>query len=228
MTIRRDGQSVCLLDKKTDDAHDNPVINPLDDKGYIWIFSSSHGRGRPSYISRSVASVRTTSRRSNSWSSSFSYPEPFYYPGKGFLFVHTWYVRGRGNYYMTSNPGRYRMGERKQTAYFEEGHYQISWQWKDKKTGIAFNQHPKGKGLNWRTNVYYMESDDFGATWKTADGQVLETPLVSKRDPALVLEYESKNRNCYIKDVQFDSKDIRSSLFVLSRDTQSGQAQRSP
>ncbi len=42
-----------LLDKKTDDAHDNPVIS-VDKKGYIWIFSTSHGRSRPSYIHRST------------------------------------------------------------------------------------------------------------------------------------------------------------------------------
>ncbi|MHC4995067.1 MAG: BNR-4 repeat-containing protein, partial [Planctomycetota bacterium] len=40
-----------LLDKKTSDAHDNPVIS-MDDAGHIWIFSTSHGRGRPSFIHR--------------------------------------------------------------------------------------------------------------------------------------------------------------------------------
>jgi hypothetical protein len=53
-----------LLDKKTDDAHDNPVIN-LDDRGYIWIFSSSHGTARPSYISRSSGAVVNDWPRSN-------------------------------------------------------------------------------------------------------------------------------------------------------------------
>jgi len=42
-----------VLDKKTTDAHDSPVIS-LDKKGYIWIFSTSHGTSRPSYISRST------------------------------------------------------------------------------------------------------------------------------------------------------------------------------
>ena len=46
-------QPTILLDKKTDDAHDNPVIS-VDDDGHIWIFSTSHGRSRPSYIHRSV------------------------------------------------------------------------------------------------------------------------------------------------------------------------------
>ena len=41
-----------LLDKKTGDAHDNPVIS-VDAKGHIWIFSTSHGTDRPSYIHRS-------------------------------------------------------------------------------------------------------------------------------------------------------------------------------
>ena len=41
-----------LLNKKTNDAHDNPTI-AIDDQGYIWIFSASHGTGRPSYIHRS-------------------------------------------------------------------------------------------------------------------------------------------------------------------------------
>jgi peptidyl-dipeptidase Dcp len=40
------------LSKGTSDAHDNPVI-ALDDDGRIWIFSTSHGRGRPSFVHRS-------------------------------------------------------------------------------------------------------------------------------------------------------------------------------
>ncbi|MBP5620913.1 MAG: hypothetical protein J6X44_02735, partial [Thermoguttaceae bacterium] len=42
-----------LVDKMTEDAHDNPVMS-MDDEGRIWVFSTSHGTGRPSYIHRSV------------------------------------------------------------------------------------------------------------------------------------------------------------------------------
>src|SRR5690606_12697497 len=42
-----------VLDKKTVDAHDNPVIS-VDSAGYIWIFSTSHGVERTSYISKST------------------------------------------------------------------------------------------------------------------------------------------------------------------------------
>ena len=209
-----------LLDKKTDDAHDNPVIN-IDDKGYIWIFSSSHGRGRPSYISRSVKPYDIDAFQLM-WTGNFSYPQPIYYPGKGFLFIHTWYVKGRGNYCMTSNPEGTVWSERRQTAYFGDGHYQISGTWKSRKTGIAFDMHPKGKGLNWRTNLYYMESDDFGQTWKNVQGEILELPLTNKVNAAAVLEYESQGRNVYIKEVQFDEEGRPIILFILSKGYESG------
>ena len=41
-----------LLDKETEDAHDNPVLS-IDAAGHLWIFSSSHGTSRPSFIHRS-------------------------------------------------------------------------------------------------------------------------------------------------------------------------------
>jgi hypothetical protein len=209
-----------LLDKRTDDAHDNPVIN-LDDQGYIWIFSSSHGTARPSYISRSVR-PHDIDAFQLMWSGNFSYPQPMYFPGRGFLFIHTWYVKGRGNYMMTSNPDGTVWSERKQTAYFEDGHYQISGVWGTNKTGIAFNMHPKGKGLNYRTNIYYMESDDFGASWRNVQGETLDTPLTNKVNPALVFEYESWPRNVYIKDTRFDSQGRPIILFVLSKGYESG------
>ena len=216
----RVAKPTCVLDKKTDDAHDNPVIN-LDDRGYIWIFSSSHGTARPSYISRSVRPYDIEAFQLM-WSGNFSYPQPMYYPGHGFLFTHTWYVAGRGNYMMTSNPDGTVWTARKELAYFEEGHYQICGTWGTNKTGSAFNMHPKGKGLNYRTNLYYMESDDFGATWRTVQGQALDVPLTNKVNPALVFEYESWPRNVYIKDTRFDSQGCPIILFVLSKGYESG------
>lgn len=209
-----------LLDKLTDDAHDNPVIN-IDDKGHIWIYSSSHGRGRPSFISRSVRPYEIDAFECV-WTGNFSYPQPLYQPGRGFLFIHTWYVKGRGNYMMTSDPAGLQWSERKQTAYFEEGHYQISGTWSNRKTGVAFNMHPKGKGLNYRTNIYYMESDDFGATWKTAAGGVLTTPLADKVNPALAAEYQSRGRIVYLADIVFDAAGRPVILYVLSKGFESG------
>ncbi|NQZ68263.1 MAG: BNR-4 repeat-containing protein, partial [Lentisphaeria bacterium] len=41
-----------IIDKCTDDAHDNPVLS-IDGDGFIWIFASAHGTQRPAYIFRS-------------------------------------------------------------------------------------------------------------------------------------------------------------------------------
>ena len=211
-----------LLDKKTDDAHDNPVLN-IDDKGYIWIFSSSHGTGRPSFISRSVKPY-DIEKFQLMWKGNYSYPQPMYYPGKGFMLMHTWYKPERGMFLMTSNPDGTVWTDHQPLSYIERGHYQVSNAWKNRKTGTAFNMHPKAKGLNWRTNLYYMESDDFGKTWKTIDGRVLEMPLSKADCPALIAEYESKGRNVYMKDIQFDSKGNPIILVVTSKGYEAGPA----
>lgn len=83
-----------LLDKNTADAHDNPVIS-VDDEGYIWIFSTSHGLSRPSYIHRSTApySVDTFENVNPTMlvdgkpvpMDNFSYMQAWHLPDRGFI-----------------------------------------------------------------------------------------------------------------------------------------------
>ena len=207
-----------LLDKKTTDAHDNPVIN-IDDGGYIWIFSSSHGTGRPSFISRSVK-PHEIDEFELIWTGNFSYPQPWFMSGKGFLFLHTYYKGGRGLNTWTSTNGA-DWTERTLISHIEMGHYQVSFPCGD-KLGTAFNMHPAPKGLNWRTNLYYMQTDDFGASWKTAGGTPLDTPLEDAVNPALVADFKSKGRNVYMKDVNYDSKGNPIILVITSGGFESG------
>jgi hypothetical protein len=123
---------------------------------------------------------------------------------------------------MTSNADGTEWTARQEIAYFEDGHYQVSRLWQTNKTGSAFNMHPKGKGLNYRTNLYYMESDDFGVSWTTVDGTPLTTPLTNKVNDALVFEYESWPRNVYMKDINYDSQGHPHILFLLSKGYESG------
>lgn len=207
-----------LLDKQTDDAHDNPVIN-VDPKGYIWIFSSSHGTGRPSYISRS-AEPYSIEKFELMWDGNFSYPQPHLIPGKGWLFMHTHYTGGRAICMTTSEDG-VNWTERRFLSRMAQGHYQITNRF-EQKVGSAFNYHPPEKGLNWRTNLYYMESDDFGETWKTVDGQVLEPMLEDPNSPCRVAEYESKGLNVYMKDITFDASGRPVILYLTSKGYESG------
>lgn len=215
-----------IMDKKTDDAHDNPVLN-IDEDGYLWVFSSSHGTGRPSYLWRSTKPY-SIDEFEMTWKTNFSYVQPHLLPGKGCLFLHTRYGGGKHpngpsarNSYMISSPDYRQWSEPKRLTSIEEGSYQVSWSFKD-KVGTTFNMHPKGKGLNWRTNLYYMETEDFGETWKTADGKVLELPLTEADNPALVTDYQSQGLNVYMKDLAFDSKGNPIILVITSKGWESG------
>lgn len=208
-----------LLDKQTSDAHDNPVIN-VDDKGYLWIFSSSHGTGRPSYISRSKEPYSIDAFQLM-WTGNFSYPQPWYFPGKGFLFLHTFYTQGR-TLAMWTSPDGVNWTERQLLSRIAQGHYQISRPFGQEKVGTAFNYHPVEKGLNWRTNLYYMESYDLGATWQNVQGEPLEPMLTAVDNPALVHDYEREKLNVYMKDITYDAKGNPVILYVTSKGYESG------
>ncbi len=226
---------VILMDRRTDDAHDNPVL-ALDDSGYVWVFASSHGTARPSYIFRSGKpfSIDTFSavRETN-----FSYPQPWHIPGKGFLFLHTLYIGGRHLYYSTS-PDGFSWSESRKLATIAQGHYAVSWT-RGPRTGIAFNYHPDLAPGNWadpekpgaqprlsgannRTNLYYMETDDFGRTWRTASGTPLDIPLTDPANPALVRDYAREGLLVYMMDMDFDADGRPVILYLTSRGSESG------
>jgi hypothetical protein len=220
-----------LLDKKTNDAHDNPVIS-VDDNGYIWIFSTSHGTSRPSYIHRSSKPydinkfelIKATKIENGKkvLMKNFSYMQPWHIRGKGFIcfFTRYKYPVDRTICFMTS-PDGIEWSNWNRIAAIDKGHYQISTANKN-KAGTAFNFHPEPKGLNWRTNLYYVETTDFGKTWQSADGQNLALPLKDIKNPALVNDYQAQKLNVYLKDIRFDKNRMPVILFITSKGYESG------
>ncbi|MFQ6097265.1 MAG: BNR-4 repeat-containing protein, partial [Armatimonadota bacterium] len=207
-----------LLDKQTSDAHDNPVIM-LDGDGYVWIFSSSHGTARPSFIHRSTEpySVDAFERILET---NFSYPQPWYLPGTGFLFLHTRYAGGRILWQMRSRDGR-TWDDGKRIFAIHEGHYQISGR-HGNKVATALNYHPNKQGSNYRTNLYYVETDDFGETWRNVQGEEIRLPVTDVKNPALVHDYESEGLRVYLKDITFDSAGRPIILVITSPGFESG------
>ncbi|MGQ9651230.1 MAG: BNR-4 repeat-containing protein, partial [Phycisphaerae bacterium] len=129
-----------LMNKGTDDAHDNPVIS-MDDKGFIFVFCSSHGTARPSYIFKSDRPYSTDAFTAV-YKGNFSYTQPWYWPGEGFLFIHTLYRKGgRASHWSTSRDG-ITWTEPHLLAFYDEGHYQVSRPGKG-VIGLGFNYHPK-------------------------------------------------------------------------------------
>ena len=113
-----------VLVKSTDDAHENPTLQ-IDDAGHLWVFSSAHGTGRPSFVHRS-AKPHAIDAFEKVWETNFSYTQPWHVGGKGFLFLHTRYKDGRGLFTMTSADGR-KWSDPLPLAKIEMGDYQVSW-----------------------------------------------------------------------------------------------------
>jgi hypothetical protein len=191
------------LVKPTGDAHENPTLQ-LDDAGHVWVFCNTHGAGAEnSYIFRSTAPYSINEfeqiARTN-----FSYSQPWVVPGGGFLFLHTRYQSGRRMlHWMTSPDGR-EWSAPQPLARMEQGHYQISQRVGD-RVATAFNVHPEPGELNARTNLYYVETDDMGESWRTVDGSAISPPLVDTHNAALVYDYQAEGRLVYLKDLNFDA-----------------------
>lgn len=208
-----------LVDKQTNDAHDNPVMS-IDDKGHIWIFSNAHGTARPAFIHRSrkpydVAEFDLVS------TTNFSYGHPWYVPGQGFLFLHTIYAdKGRSLRWATSVDGK-TWSDSHPLARIELGHYQVTAH-DGARTATAFNMHPNPVGLNARTNLYYLETSDMGRTWRTVDGRTVSTPVTEKANPALIHDYQAEGRLVYLKEVAFDRKGRPVILYLTSASYEPG------
>ncbi len=210
-----------LLNKHTDDAHDNPTL-AVDGDGYLWVFSASHGTARPSFIHRSVKPYSIDAfdliEKTN-----FSYTQPWYFPGRGFLFLHTRYNATRGLgikgvralHWMTSSDGRL-WSAPQILANIGLGDYQISWPC-GQRLATAFDYHPAPGGLNARANIYYLETDDHGKTWRTANGTALDTPLTNAANPSLVYDSRADRQLVYLKDLNFDAHGHPVILFLTSK-----------
>jgi hypothetical protein len=232
---------IAVLDKNTNDAHDNPVMS-MDKDGYIWLFSTSHGVWRPSYIHRSLKPYDITEFKpinavkiENSTKvplDNFSYVQMYYQPDFGFFGLFTHYEQKELAYgtkqsriisYMTSRDGE-NWSEWKDIANIEEGHYQTSF-YKNGKVATTFNHHPNiqsGSGLNFRTNLYYLETTDFGNSWQNIQGDEMDLPLTTVQNKALVKDYANLGLNVYINDVSFDENGQPAILYVTSGGYEAG------
>ena len=120
----------------------------------------------------------------------FSYTQPWWLPGTGFLFLHTHYNSGsegskgvRGLHWMTSADG-VEWTKPKLLANIEMGDYQVSWPYSN-TVSTAFDFHPKPGGLNARANIYFLQTSDAGKTWKTVDGKEFKTPALDNQQRRL-------------------------------------------
>lgn len=199
------------------DPHDNPSLL-VDGDGHLWVFVSGRGRHRPGFKYRSDKpySIERFTRISEE---EMTYPQPHFLPEHGLLHLFTKYTGVRELYWEQSKDGGSWSDDRKLAGIVEPGfsrggHYQTSATFGN-RTGTFFNRHPDGV-VDQRTDLYYVQTDDGGETWTTVDGRLLEIPVMEVASPARVIDYASRRRNVYLKDMDFDDHGHPVVLYLTS------------
>ena len=147
-----------------------------------------------------------------------TYPQPWFIPGKGFLYLFTKYTNGRELYWRTSIDGMSWTTDQKLAGM--GGHYQLSGL-HDNKLVTVFNYHPGGN-VDQRTNLYLLQSEDMGKSWQNIQGKTVPTPVLTKQHAALVHDFEKENKLVYLNDLNFDKDGNPIVLAVISRHHQPG------
>lgn len=199
-----------------DDPHDNPTLS-IDERGHLWVFVNGRGRVRPGYVYRSrqpydIAAFELIRE------DEMAYPQPWWVEGKGFLLPFTRYTDGRELYWRTSPDGRIWSEPQKLVS---GGHYQVSTL-SGERLITAFNTHIPAGNVDSRTNLYLLQTDDFGRTWRSIDGTALSTPLDPVANPALVRDYRVENRLVYLMDITVDEQGNPVVLYLTSSDHRPG------
>ncbi len=224
---RRLSQPTVVHDKLgVDDPHDDPSIM-IDDDGFIWVFVSGRGRKRMGFKYKSTQPYSIDAFELIS-TEEMTYPQPWYIPGQGYFHFFTKYTGVRELYFETSKDGKDWTDDRKLSSIKgpdmqKSGHYQVS-NHLGSKLGTFFNWHPNGI-VDKRTNLYYLQSEDFGRTWTSVDGQKLPVPLTDLDVAARVVNHFTQDKkNVYLKDMQFDRHGYPVCLYITSGGHEPGPA----
>ncbi|MEO6315292.1 MAG: BNR-4 repeat-containing protein, partial [Chitinophagaceae bacterium] len=164
---------VIVYDKAgVDDPHDNASLS-IDENGFIWVFVSGRNTSRPGILLKSKTPFAIGDGFEKIKTAEMTYPQPWWYKGKGFLYLFTKYTNGRELYWSSSSDGVHWQPDQQLAGM--GGHYQVSNTWQHKTVSI-FNYHPGGN-VDKRTNLYLVQTTDMGKSWTTITGKVLTTPL---------------------------------------------------
>ncbi len=208
-----------VYDKQgVDDPHDDPTIM-IDDDGYIWVFVSGRGNLRQGIKLKSNEPYDINEFNQVSMEE-FAYPQ-IWNTKRGFFHFFTKYTGVRELYFETS-PDGYSWTEDvmisgiKESPDTKSGHYQVSNHFNDGEIiGTFFNRHRDGHP-DTRTDLYYIQTRDFGRTWEDIYQRTAGLPLTAVDIPQRIIDYQSVGRNVYMKDMGFDSEGNPVCLYITS------------
>ena len=207
------------------DNHQNITL-ASDENGYLYVFANSHGDGGTGNLYKSsqpysIAEFDEIPLPAEVFENTaakpkvvLSYSNPFYVAGSGLLTVYNQYHDGRAVHVATSRDG-HRWTDHKLLD-TNQGHYTVARQ-NGRSIGVMADFHRNGS-LDHRTNLYYLQTLNFGKTWSNAAGAVLSTPLTTRDNPALVHNYYAEDKLVYMKDIDFDAGGNPLLLFLTVSD----------
>jgi hypothetical protein len=208
---------VIVYDKMgVSEPQDNASVS-IDSQGYIWVFISGRGRTRPGLIFKSSQPYSIESF-DKIVEGEIIFPQPWWIKDSCFILMLTKDRREREIYWSTSKDGRSWSTNQKLAGM--GGHFQVSGAYGNKLVTV-FNYFPGGN-LDKRTNLYLLQTEDIGKTWKTVDNKIVVPPLTDVHNEAIIKDYESEKKLVYINDLNFDSKGNPVILAIISRDFRPG------
>ncbi|MEO9891558.1 BNR-4 repeat-containing protein [Aurantibacter sp.] len=213
-----------VYDKQgVNDPHDNPSLL-IDNNGFIWVFISGRGKKRPGFKYKSTKPY-SIDEFTKITEEEMTYPQPWK-TKDGFFHFFTKYTGVRQLYFETSIDGK-TWTEDKMLAAIpinegeKSGHYQTSNTFENKLVGTFFNRHPNGN-VDKRTDLYYIQSKDFGDTWTSIEDKQLQLPIKTLESDVRVEDYAASNKNIYVKDMGFDSNGNPACLYIRSNGHEPG------
>jgi hypothetical protein len=205
------------------DNHKNAVLT-IDDDGYLNVFGNSHGNSGSGNYYKSTTPYSITEFNeiplpgsvfnNNSGAVKLAYSNSFHVPGSGLMLVYNEYDDGRAAHFATSTNGTtWVEGELFDT---EQGHYTLARQ-NGSTISVTADYHRNGS-LDHRTNLYYVQTNDFGQTWTNVSGTALTLPLTTRNNAALVHDYFAENQMVYMKDIDYDASGNPILLYLTVSD----------
>lgn len=216
--------TIVMSKGSVNDPHDNAAIQ-IDHEGYIYVFVSGRSNRRNGFIYRSTEPYSTEAFTliHDSAGLSFTYPQIWHLPGTAageetFFHFFSRYTGGREIYFASNADAALTATDAVKLASLG-GHYQCS-NHVGNKVATAFNRHPGGN-VDARTDLYYLQSSDLGATWQALNGstgqaETVSLPVNSVSSPARVVDYSSLDQLVYMKDLVFDAEGNPVILYLTS------------
>ncbi len=202
---------VVVFDKQgVSEPRDNASI-AIDEDGYIWVFISGRLRTRPGLIfrSRSPYSIEGF-EQITTWEMTF----PQSWSMNDSLLLLFIRVKNEPELYLAKSPDGKKWDTLQKLAGMG-GHLHVS-ALHGNRLVVAFNYHPGGN-IDSRTNLYLIQTDDMGKTWKTVDNRTVNTPLTEVQNEALVRDFQKEDKLVYINDLSFDREGNPVILLITSR-----------